>query len=54
MNIEQKTEIIKSFAMGMTAEKIAKLEDVPVSEVENIQKNCASEIAERKKFYENH
>lgn len=54
MNNEQKTEIIKSLAMGMSAERIADLEDVPVSEVVNIQKNCNAEIAERKIFYENH
>ena len=51
MNNEQRTEIIKSLAMGMSAEKIAGLEDVPVSEVEKIRDTSAAEIAERKKFY---
>ena len=54
MNNEQRSEIIKSLAMGMSSEEIADLEDVPTSEVENIRDNSADEIAERKRFYENH
>lgn len=52
MNIEQKTEIVKSLAMGMPALEIAYLEDVTEEEVEAVRSECAAEIAERKAFYE--
>lgn len=52
MNIEQKTEIIKSLAMGMPALEIAYLEDVTEAEIEAVRSECAAEIAERKARYE--
>lgn len=52
MNIEQKTEIIKSLAMGMPALEIAYLEDVTEAEVEAVRSECAAEIAERRARYE--
>lgn len=52
MNKEQKSEIIKSLALGMSVTEIAKIEDVSVYDVENIQNQCETEIAERKRFYE--
>ena len=52
MNVEQKTEIVKSLAMDVPALEIAYLEDVTEAEVEAIRSECAAEIAERKAFYE--
>ena len=52
MNKEQKTEIIKSLAMGMSVAEIADIEDVTEAEVEAIRGECSTEIAERKAFYE--
>lgn len=52
MNIEQRTEIVKSLAMGMPALEIAYLEDVTEAEVEAVRSECAAEIAERKALYE--
>lgn len=52
MNEEKKSEIIKSLAYGMTAEKIASLEDVTVEEVEQVRKDCTDEIADKKSWLE--
>lgn len=52
MNIEKKSEIIKSLAYGMAAEEIASLEDVTVGEVEQLRRNCAAEIADKKSWFE--
>ena len=52
MTVEQKTEIVKSLAMGMSAMKIACLEDVDTTIIEEIRNECAAEIAERKALYE--
>lgn len=52
MNNEKKSEIIKSLACGMTAEAIADCEDVTVTEVEQISRDCADEIADKKSWLE--
>lgn len=52
MNVEQRTEIVKSLAMGLSVTKIACLEDVTEAEVEAVRSECAAEIAERKAWYE--
>ena len=52
MNSEQKNEIIKSFALGMTAAEIAAVEGIPESEAEQIAYDCADEISRKKAFME--
>ena len=52
MNNEQKNEIIKSFALGMTAEEISKVEGISKAELEQIEYDCADEIACKKAFME--
>ena len=52
MNEEKRSEIIKSLAYGMAAEEIASLEDVTVEEVEQIHRDCAEEIANKKSWLE--
>ena len=52
MNSEQKNEIIKSFALGMTAAEIAAVEVIPESEAEQIAYDCADEISRKKAFTE--
>ena len=52
MNGEQKNEIIKSFALGMTAEEIFKVEGISKSEAEQIAYDCADEISRKKAFME--
>lgn len=51
MNDEKKLEILKSLAYGMTAEAIANCEDVSVKEVEQISRDCADEIANKKVWF---
>lgn len=53
MNNEKKSEIIKSLAYGMAAEEIASLEDVTVGEVEQLRRDCADEIEQKKSWFEN-
>ena len=52
MNNEQKNEIIKSFALGMSAEEISKVEGISKAELEQIEYDCADEIACKKAFME--
>ena len=52
MNGEQKNEIIKSLALGMTAAEIAAVEGIPESEAEQIAYDCADAIARKKAFTE--
>ena len=52
MNNEQKNEIIKSIALGMTAAEIAAVEGIPESEAEQIAYDCADAIARKKAFTE--
>lgn len=52
MNNEQKNEIIKSLALGMTAAEIAAVEGIPESEAEQIAYDCADEISRKKAFME--
>ena len=52
MNGEQKNEIIKSFALGMTAEEISKAEGISKSEAEQLAYDCADEISRKKAFME--
>ena len=52
MNNEQKSEIIKSLALGMTAAEIAAVEGIPESEAEQIAYDCADEISRKKAFTE--
>jgi hypothetical protein len=52
MNNEQKSEIIKSFALGMTASDIAEVEGITEAEAEQISYDCADEIARKKAFME--
>ena len=52
MNNETKSEIIKSLAYGMAAKEIASFEDVSVVEVEQINRDCADEIADTKTWLE--
>lgn len=52
MNNEQKSEVIKSFALGMTAEEISKVEGISKAEAEQIAYDCADEIARKKAFME--
>ena len=46
MSEQQKFEVIKAFAYGRTAEEIALAEEIDISEVEKVQRECASDIAE--------
>lgn len=50
MNGEQKNEIIKSLALGMTTAEIAAVEGIPESEAEQIAYDCADEISRKKAF----
>lgn len=52
MNNEQKNEIVKSFALGMTAAEIAEVEGITEAEAEQISYDCADEIARKKSFME--
>lgn len=52
MNEEKRAEIIKSIAYGMTAEEIAACEDVTVAEIEQISRDCADEIKNKKSWLE--
>lgn len=52
MSNEQKNEIIKSFALGMTAEQIATVENITVEEAQQIAYDCADEISRKKAFME--
>ena len=52
MNNEQKNEIIKSIALGMTAAEIAAVEGIPESEAEQIAYDYADEISRKKAFME--
>ena len=52
MNNEQKNEIIKSFALGMTAEEISKVEGITEAEAEQIAYDEADAIARKKAFME--
>ena len=52
MNNEQKNEIIKSLALGMTAAEIAAVEGIPESEAEQIAYDEADAIARKKAFME--
>lgn len=52
MNVEQRTEIVKSLAMGLSVTKIVCLEDVTKEEIYAVRSECAAEIAERKAWYE--
>lgn len=52
MNEEKRSEIIKSLAYGMETKEIASLEDVTVAEVEQIRRDCADEIADKKSWFE--
>ncbi len=50
MNNEQKSEIIKSFALGMTAEQIAAVENITVEEAQQITCDCADEISRKRRL----
>lgn len=50
MNNEQRAEIIKSLAFGMSASEIAEIEGVSTAEVEQIAYDHADEIARKKAF----
>lgn len=52
MNNEQKNEIVKSFALGMTAAEIAEVEGITEVEAEQISYDYADEIARKKAFME--
>ena len=52
MNNEQKNEITKSLALGMTAAEIAAVEGIPESEAEQIAYDEADAIARKKAFTE--
>lgn len=52
MNNEQKSEIIKSFALGITAAEIAAVEGISTEEAEQISYDCADEITRKKAFME--
>lgn len=52
MNNEQKNELIKSFALGMTAEEISKVEGISKAELEQISYDEADAIARKKAFME--
>lgn len=48
MTDEQIQEIIKSFAYGMEVEEISDLEELATDELEQFEKDHASEIEEKK------
>ena len=50
MNNEQRAEIIKSLAFGMSASEVAEVESVSAAEVEQIAYDHADEIARKKAF----
>lgn len=50
MTNEQKSEIIKALAMGMSAEGISQIEDVGVNEIIEIRDTCKTEIAATAEF----
>jgi hypothetical protein len=50
MTKEQKSEIIKALAMGMSAEEISRIEDVRVNEIIKIRNTCETEIAAAAEF----
>ena len=50
MTDEKREEIIKSLAMDMSMEQIAALEDVPVSEVEQIKYDYADRVERKRKW----
>ena len=50
MNNEQKSEIIKSFSLGMTASEIAAVEGISTEEAEQIAYDEAEAIARKKAF----
>lgn len=50
MTDEKRKEIIKSLAMDMSVEQIAALEDVPVSEVEQIKYDYADRMERKRKW----
>lgn len=52
MNNEQRAEIIKSLALGMTAAEIAAVEGIPEAEAEQIAYDYADEIGRKKAFME--
>lgn len=52
MNNEQKNEIVKSFAFGMTAAEISKVEGITEAEAEQIAYDEADAIARKKAFME--
>lgn len=52
MNSEQRSEIIKSFALGMTAERISAAEGITEAEAEQIAYDCADDIARKKAYME--
>ncbi|MGN1137073.1 MAG: hypothetical protein ACI4SF_12750 [Oscillospiraceae bacterium] len=52
MNNEQKSEIIKSFALGMTAAEIAAVEGISTEEAEQISYDEADAISRKKAFME--
>ena len=52
MNSEQKNEIVKSFALGMTAEEISKVEGISKAKLEQISYDEADAIARKKAFME--
>ena len=50
MNNEQRAEIIKSLAFGMSASEIAEVEGVSTAEIEQIAYDHADEVARKKAF----
>lgn len=50
MTNEKREEIIKSLAMNMPVERIAELEDVPVSEAEQIKYDYADRVERKRKW----
>lgn len=50
MTNEKREEIIKSLAMDMPSERIAELEDVPASEVEQIKYDYADSVERKRKW----
>lgn len=52
MTNEQREEIIKSLAFGMSAAEIAEVENVSTAEIEQIAYDCANEVSRKKAFAE--
>lgn len=50
MNNEQRAEIIKFLAFGMSASEVAEVESVSAAEVEQIAYDHADDIARKKAF----